>query len=83
MISNVYILVLVNITTAICYSLPIPMYPTLAYEHGVNESLLGLIFAIYSASIICVIPFTNYLIEKIGRDRMIVILSLMKVHFII
>ncbi len=79
MISNVYILFFVNVTAAISYSMPIPLYPTLAYQRGVSESLLGLIFAIYSVYSILIIPYTNNLIENLGRIKLLYILTFTKV----
>lgn len=76
---KVFILFLVNVTTAVFYSMPIPMYPTLAYKRGVDESLVGLIFAIYSVANLVIIPYTNYLIENLGRIKLLLILTLIKV----
>jgi MFS family permease len=67
---------LINIATAISYSLPIPLYTKIAYSRGFSESFVGFVFSVYSLANIAMIPFTNKLIEKIGRFNLLIIACL-------
>mmetsp|Transcript_22260 Transcript_22260/g.23213 ORF Transcript_22260/g.23213 Transcript_22260/m.23213 type:complete len:540 (+) Transcript_22260:3-1622(+) len=77
--ANKLILIYINVNTAITYTLPLPLFPTLAYNKGVNESLVGIIFAIYSITNILVIPNTNILVNYFGRKGFLILLHIAKI----
>lgn len=83
MSNDLFVFFSVNVATAISYSLPIAMYTKIAYERGFSESFVGFVFAIYSVANICVIPFTNKLIFKVGRFNLLVISNIIKVSDLI
>lgn len=68
----------INIFTAIFYGLPVPLLPILAYSRGVNESLLGIIFAIYSVANLIIIPYTNTMIDHYGRTKVLYAMTILK-----
>lgn len=70
---QIKIFFIINLTAAISYSLPIPLYTELAYRRGYSESFVGFVFSIYSIANITLIPFTNRLIFLIGRYNLLVL----------
>ena len=69
----------INVIAGISYTLPIPLFPTLAYSRGVNETMLGFIFAVYSISSVFLIPFSNTFISYFGRIKSMFILIFFKI----
>jgi MFS family permease len=67
------ILCLVNFTANSAYSSIAPFYPGEAVKKGVDEAFIGLIFAGYSTSIFLFSPLFGYMLNKIGRKKVLMI----------
>jgi hypothetical protein len=71
MMSNqLYILFLINILTAIGYSLIPPLYPEEAYKRGIKDDLCGLVISMFGIANIIITPFTPNLILFFGKKRL-------------
>ena len=55
------------------YSLPVPLYPNLAFQMGFDESYVGFIFCLYSLANIIFIPLSNKLITYFTRFNLLII----------
>ena len=81
MFSQILLLFMINVLSAIGYSLLAPLYPTVAKSKGVEEYLIGLIFSFFAFSNIIAIPLTPKLISKFGRRKLFYIAMIIEVIF--
>lgn len=70
MIKEIILLFIINTLSAIGYSLIAPLYPTLAEERKVNESICGIVISMFAVSNFFATPFCPSLIIKYGRKNM-------------
>jgi hypothetical protein len=57
MLNQITLLLAINNLSAIGYSLIAPLYPPLAVERGIEEYVVGIIFATFAISNVFTIPF--------------------------
>jgi MFS family permease len=74
-------LFLLNILSAIGYSLIAPLYPPLARERGLKDYTIGFIISLYAISSFLVTPFAPLIISKYGRKKCFYIATIMEVRF--
>ncbi len=79
MFSQILLLFLINSLSAIGYSLIAPLYPTVAKDKGVDDSMVGIIFSFFAISNIVAIPLTPRLIAKYGRRKLFYISMMIEV----
>lgn len=76
---DLLILLLANISTGATCTLPVTLYTYVAYSKGLSEVYLGYFFACYPISTLCLIPFSNNLINYLGRINLLTLALLGKV----
>lgn len=64
---QVLLLFLINLFSAMGYSLIAPLYPTLGEQRHINEDVLGWIISIYALFNFFITPFVPYIASKFGR----------------
>jgi MFS family permease len=64
-------LCLSNFIANSAYSSIAPFYPNEAVNKGVSQSVLGLVFSVYSFSMFIMAPFSSFLMNKFGRKIVI------------
>lgn len=67
--SNLFILVLFAIFSEVGYALLSPLYPFIAKERGVSDSVIGLVFSSFAISNFITTIATPYIIKIIGRKN--------------
>lgn len=74
MIANkeIFLLFVVNIISGIGYSLVAPLYPSIAFERGLSEFLIGIIIAVFAVSNLFITPFAHLFFKKIGKKRIFI-----------
>jgi MFS family permease len=65
-------LVLANILSNSCYSLVVPFLPLELQKWGIDLSLIGYIFAIYSTAVIIGSPIVGKALTTIGRKVILI-----------
>lgn len=79
---EIILLFLVNIGSAIGYSLIAPLFPLIALKRGLSESLIGLIIAAFAISNALTTPFGQNIFQKYGKKRMFFIGLFLEVNFL-
>lgn len=64
------ILLTINFFSSIGYSLLAPLYPYLAKSKGVDDFIIGIIFASYAISFVFASFFVSYLVNKFGKSNL-------------
>lgn len=65
--TEIILLFLVNIGSAIGYSLIAPLFPSIALERGISEALIGTIMASFAVSNVIITPFYRYIFNFFGK----------------
>ena len=79
MFSQILLLFLINVLSAIGYSLLAPLYPSIAKSKGVEDFQIGIIFSFFAISNLISIPLTPKLIGLYGRRKLFYIAMLIEV----
>lgn len=66
---EIILLFLVNIGSAVGYSLIAPLYPSIAIKNGLSESIIGLIIASFAISNSLITPFCQKIFMTYGKKR--------------
>jgi len=66
---EIILLFLVNIGSAVGYSLIAPLFPSIAIERGLNESIIGVIIASFAISNSLITPFSQKIFMKFGKKK--------------
>jgi MFS family permease len=82
MSSQILLLFLINVLSAIGYSLIAPLYPFVAESKGVSDFTIGVIFSSFAISNVIAIPLTPKLANSIGRRRLFYIAMIIEVRII-
>jgi MFS family permease len=69
MFSQILLLFIINILSAIGYSLIAPLYPPVALTKRVPEYVIGFIFSCFAISNVITIPLTPKFVKQYGRKR--------------
>jgi MFS family permease len=75
-------LLTINFFSSIGYSLLAPLYPYLAKSKGLDDFIIGIIFASYAISFVSASFFVSYLVNKVGKSRLFKIAIFVEVKFI-
>jgi len=65
--NEIILLFMINVLSAVGYSLIAPLFPSIAINKGVSEFTIGLTFSCFAISNVITIPLTPQLIKKYGR----------------
>ena len=76
-----YLLLFINICSAIGYSLIAPLYPTEALKRGIKENICGFIISMFAISNFFTTPFCPGLISKYGRKNMFYFACVLEVKY--
>jgi MFS family permease len=82
---EVIFLFIINVFSAIGYSLIAPLYPALAEERGLGEDICGLVISMFAVSDFLFTPFCPAIIQKVGRKKIFylaMILEVINIYFI-
>ena len=66
---EIVVLFLINICSGIGYSLIAPLFPSVALQKGINETIIGLIIASFAISNSLITPFTQIIFTKLGKKK--------------
>jgi len=72
---EIILLFLINIGSSIGYGIVAPLFPYIAVQRGISESIIGLVIGAFAIGNSMIIPFTQTLI-KIYSKRKIFLLAL-------
>lgn len=61
---------MINVLSAIGYSLIAPLFPSVAIQKGITENIIGFIFSCFAISNVITIPMTPNLIIMYGRMKL-------------
>jgi len=64
---EIILLFMINVLSAIGYSLVAPLFPLIAMKRGVAEYIIGFIFSCFAISNVITIPMTPTIIKIYGR----------------
>jgi len=77
---QIILLFLMNIVTAVGYSLISTLFPPIAIKKGLNESHIGLIISLFSFSHSLIIPFSQKIFNVYGKRKIFFISLLSEVN---
>ena len=70
MINHFFLLLTINFFSSVGYSLLAPLYPFLAKSKGVEDYIIGIIFASYAISFVSASFFVSCLVNKYGKSNL-------------
>jgi len=79
---EIIVLFIINVLSAIGYSLIAPLFPLVAMERGVTEFIIGFIFSCFAISNVITIPMTPHLIKMFGRINLMYFSLILEVYYI-
>ncbi len=79
---EIMILIFEVTLSSVGYSLLAPLFPQIAHEVGINDIAIGFIFSTFAIANCIVIPFCYFLVQIIGRKRLVYLALFIEVNFI-
>ncbi len=79
---NIILLFLVNISSAVGYSLIAPLFPSIALEKGLSEAIIGIIIASFAVSNSIITPYCHKIFSIYGKKKVFFFGLLSEVCFI-
>lgn len=76
---DVIFLFVINVFSAVGYSLIAPLYPALVKERGLGENICGMVISVFAISNFLLTPFCPGIIHLVGRKRIFYLAMILEV----
>ncbi len=78
---EIILLFMVNLLSAIGYSLIAPLFPSIAMQKGVSKFIIGLTFSSFAIANVITIPLTPLFIKQFGRINLMYYSLVLEVYY--